>query len=1060
MKQYRELHIEINKNTKPFKTDKLWLAVPIVTASIVAGLAITTPVNAAATDPNSAEPEASEPDTNNQTVDDPSMNANTSNNTDESKDDTPTTPESNDQNQVNSNTVTLQPTNIHVNNNQNDPISYASAAAPTNNSVDSDTTQNTTNTPESYTQDQTTQTPTAKPIDSIPSLSNFYVNVNSQNKYVPYGVNGYASVLPYSSEHWMDSSNNNPNQELYGFYIVLPTGITSTVTDMQAGADQYVKDLTARGYIQINSLTAFQLNNTSTEKGNREVFYFRPDDNAHLLGTVDPQKGFINQTKMSVKIHTPTADSGITGVNINAMEDDGTTIFPSGSIPYNDVLYAGIGDSTYNIGNGYTTVSSSYFGSDWLDKNVAGISVYNGATHLDYINLNVNDLYTVFTTSTAGNKATIIYPNSSSPLKTGSAGSSYNLEDQVNDDINASTNLKSYKINYWLPSLKYMGTDTTVTPNSTSLAWPGNVYLEPTSLVLSSNAAVNGKTYVFWLDPIKTKLVPNNSTIEVNTDTAFDPDNNVAITTPGGDSIKIADMTGDSTKLTAPGTYTYTDSENNILTITSQLDPTKVGNYNVKYAYTDAQGNTYFSNGTTGKTSSLNTIVHVTDAKIVGTDTTLNKDTPWNASDGVSVNNVNGNPLSSQDIQTAFNNTGTSNVITTKITKNNPDGTSSDETSIDTSTPGNYTVIYSYTDANGGTVQSDPVTVIVDNSQIAATNESIYQNGDLATAVTTLKDSNGDNVDPDAALKSGTLTVVDQNNDPIDTTVPGTYTVTFKYTDPDSKQVVSSDPVTITIKSDKSILTAAPKTINTGSTWDPSQNITEFNDSDGNPVIASEALNKTLTTTITDSTGDQVDVSTMNTPKAGKYVITYKYTDAAGKTLTATSILTVQTPTTGSNSGSTGSDTNTDPDNNSGSNGSGTDTDNNSGSNGSGTNTDPNNGSGTTTDPDSGGNNSNANSGSVNNQTTTGQNNIDTNVVNNSSKATNATTQGSVTETGINSTNTTNTVKSNSTSIADPNSDKASQFPQTGNQSAFWASGLGMLLLAIGGAFGIRRKKD
>ncbi|WP_125713574.1 LPXTG cell wall anchor domain-containing protein [Companilactobacillus kedongensis] len=1042
MKQHRGLYLGINKNSKPFKTDKLWLAVPIATASIVAGLAITTPVNAATTDPNSTEPESSETDTSNQVIDNSSMNANTSSNADENTDDTSATPEDNNQTPITPKTTTLPTPTIHTNN-QSDAVSYASAAAPKNTNIGSETT------PESNAQDTVSQTPTAKPIDSIPPLGNFYVNVSSQNKYVPYDSNGYASVLPYSSEHWMDSNNYNPNQELYSFYIVLPTGVTSTVADMQAGADQYVKDLAARGYIQISSLTAFQLNNTSVETGNREVFYFRPDDNAHLLGTVDPSKGFIGQTKMSVKIHTPAADTGITGVNINALEDDGTTIFPSGSVPYNDVLYAGIGDGTYDINNGYTNIPSSYFGSDWLDKNVAGISVHNGAAHLDYTDLNVNDLYTVFTTGTAGDKETVIYPDSS-PLNTGLAGSSYNIKDKVTADINANTKINEFKKNYWLPSLKYMGTDKTVTPSSTSLDWPGDVYLEPTSLVLSSNSAVTGKTYVFWLDHIKTTLVPNDSTIVADPDASFDPDNDVTITAPGGNSIKISDMTGDSTKITTPGTYTYKDSENNILTVTSKVDPTKVGNYNVKYEYIDAQGNNYFSNGSTGRVSYLNTTVHVTNAKIAGTDTTITKNTPWNVSDGVSVNDVNGNPLNPQDTQTAFSNTGTTNVITTKITKNNPDGTSTDETSIDTSTPGNYTVVYSYTDSNGGTVQSDPVTVIVDGSQISATDESIYPNGDLSTAVTTLKNSNSDDVDPNTALKTGTLTAVDQNNDPIDTSVPGTYTVTFKYTDPTSKKVVSSDPVTITIKNNLSALTTAPKTINTGSTWDPSQNITELKDTDGNPVVASDALGKTLTTTITDSTGNPVDASTMTTPKTGTYTINYQYTDATGKTLTATSILTVQNPTTGSNSGSTGSGANTDPNNNSGSNGSGTSTDPDNGSNGSSTAIDPN----------SNGNNPNTNSGSDNNQTTDESNNSGTSLVDNSSKVTNTATQESVTKPENNSANTTNTVKSNSVSISDPTPNKAGQFPQTGNQSAFWASGLGMLLLAIGGMFGIRRKKE
>jgi len=42
----------------------------------------------------------------------------------------------------------------------------------------------------------------------------------------------------------------------------------------------------------------------------------------------------------------------------------------------------------------------------------------------------------------------------------------------------------------------------------------------------------------------------------------------------------------------------------------------------------------------------------------------------------------------------------------------------------------------------------------------------------------------------------------------------------------------------------------------------------------------------------------------------------------------------------------------------------------------------------------------------------------------------------------------------------DNNNSTVNKFPQTGNRSAFWATGLGMFLLTITGVFGFKRRKE
>ncbi|WP_125580105.1 KxYKxGKxW signal peptide domain-containing protein [Levilactobacillus cerevisiae] len=643
------------------------------------------------------------------------------------------------------------------------------------------------------TQDNSTLSPVT--LTTFPKVSNFYVSVTGST--IPYNSYARASLLPYSSEFL------NIGEELFGFYVVLPKSITATLADVQTGATNYVHSLTQeidpatnKPYTQISSLTAYQLADTAnmadpTQDG-RQVFYFQPDTNAKV-NTRDNSLGYNNQIKMTVAVRTASDTSTPVPqkIDLNAV---GYTKGDTTTLPYNDVLFAGYNSNPiYTPGDSnYMTMASNSFGADWPDQYVVGIAADNGAATLNYHTFTVTDSVVGYVTGTTD---LAIYGFQYTP---GTAGSTYTLSDYVtNETVDA--HIRSNAL-YWKPSTRFVGTQIgktlTIHDDGTAVL-PTTAILNPTSLDLSINSAdpvynTKGITYVFYLDKIKTKLTPKNTTLAVNS--AWTPDNNLTIVTPSGAT--------DLTTLNKEGTLTTTVTNSSGQTVSADTFTQTPGKYTVTYGYKDLQGNKYLDAATPTVTSGTATIIVAdTDSSLsVPNKVSVISGESWIPGSITTITDAKGNPLTS-----------------TKDLSITADGTSFSPTEpFPTTTPGTYPLTYSYTDSVGVTrTANTTLTVLPNQSAIIASKTTVVAGTPLnpAAAITSIVDASGKPITTtDVAV---TVTNEDGTAVNTDTAKPGTYTVVYHFTDPITKLDVASAPVTLTI-------TAAPTTggssTNTGST--------------------------------------------------------------------------------------------------------------------------------------------------------------------------------------------------------------------------------------------------
>lgn len=516
-------------------------------------------------------------------------------------------------------------------------------------------------------------------LTTFPKVSNFYVSVTGST--IPYNSYARASLLPYSSEFL------NIGEELFGFYVVLPKSITATLADVQTGATNYVHSLTQeidpatnKPYTQISSLTAYQLADTAnmadpTQDG-RQVFYFQPDTNAKV-NTRDNSLGYNNQIKMTVAVRTASDTSTPVPqkIDLNAV---GYTKGDTTTLPYNDVLFAGYNSNPiYTPGDSnYMTMASNSFGADWPDQYVVGIAADNGATTLNYHTFTVTDSVVGYVTGTTD---LAIYGFQYTP---GTAGSTYTLSDYVtNETVDA--HIRSNAL-YWKPSTRFVGTQIgktlTIHDDGTAVL-PTTAILNPTSLDLSINSAnpvynTKGITYVFYLDMIKTKLTPKDTTLTVNS--PWTPDNNLTIVTPSGAT--------DLTTLNKEGTLTTTVTNSSGQTVSADTFTQTPGKYTVTYGYKDLQNNKYLDVATPTVTSATATI-SVTDSSLsIPTAVSVISGESWIPGSIATITDVYGNPLTSNNGLSIKNANGN------EITPTD---------SFDTTTPGSYLLTYSYTDSVG-----------------------------------------------------------------------------------------------------------------------------------------------------------------------------------------------------------------------------------------------------------------------------------------------------------------------------------------------------------------------
>ncbi|WP_338352201.1 bacterial Ig-like domain-containing protein, partial [Fructobacillus tropaeoli] len=271
-------------------------------------------------------------------------------------------------------------------------------------------------------------------------------------------------------------------------------------------------------------------------------------------------------------------------------------------------------------------------------------------------------------------------------------------------------------------------------------------------------------------------------------------------------------------------------SENQV-TVTGQADPSKVGTYTITYSYTDGQGNSI--------TQPATVKVVQTQASISATDSTLiaGPNTKWNpASNFAGAKDENGQSVS----------------YGSQISTNS---------GVDTEKPNTYLVIYSYQDAAGNTVSSTAkITVLASQGGVAAKDSTLIAGPNTkwtaADNFTSATDENGQPVDLSKVTVDGK----------VDPTTPGTYPVTYSYTDVQGNPY--SKKVTVAVLASQGGVAAKDSTLIAGpnTKWTAADNFTSATDEDGKPVDLSKVT---------------VDGS-VDPTKAGSYPVTYSYTDAQG----------------------------------------------------------------------------------------------------------------------------------------------------------------------------------
>ncbi|WP_265489844.1 bacterial Ig-like domain-containing protein, partial [Lactiplantibacillus plantarum] len=191
---------------------------------------------------------------------------------------------------------------------------------------------------------------------------------------------------------------------------------------------------------------------------------------------------------------------------------------------------------------------------------------------------------------------------------------------------------------------------------------------------------------------------------------------------------------------------------------------------------------------------------------------------------------------------------------------------------VDPTKAGRYEVTYSYTDAAGNTVtKTATITVVASQASIDTKDSTL-----VAGPSTTWKAADNFVSATDEAgsvLKLSDITV----SGTVDPTKAGRYEVTYSYTDAAGNAVTKTATITVvasqaSIDTKDSTLVAGPST-----TWKAADNFVSATDEAGGALKLSD-----------------ITVSgTVDPTKAGRYEVTYSYTDAAGNAVTKTATITV-----------------------------------------------------------------------------------------------------------------------------------------------------------------------
>ncbi|MFC6181771.1 BspA family leucine-rich repeat surface protein [Lactiplantibacillus daowaiensis] len=326
-----------------------------------------------------------------------------------------------------------------------------------------------------------------------------------------------------------------------------------------------------------------------------------------------------------------------------------------------------------------------------------------------------------------------------------------------------------------------------------------------------------------------------------------------------------------------------TDIDGNALTaealakVTASATPdlTKAGDTLITLTYTDAAGNQVTTTATVHVVASA-AQVNVHDATIV-----MGPNATWNAKDNLdSVIQANGDTIAASDVVLENNvKMVNSRVMSIMYSYLRADGTTVTVAGqVDLTKVGDNTITYTYTDSQGNTTTATATVHVVTSQAGITANDSTLIAGPNTTwsakdNLTAVQDENGQTIDLSKVTTTGT----------VNPAVPGTYQVTYHYTDSQGNQI--SKTITVTVAATKASLNVKNSTLNLGATWNASDNIVSLTDATGQAVDINQV-------TITGN---------VDTMTAGTYTVTYQYTDAAGNVYTATATVTITDPTNGNN---------------------------------------------------------------------------------------------------------------------------------------------------------------
>ncbi|MBC1515390.1 immunoglobulin-like domain-containing protein [Listeria immobilis] len=340
-----------------------------------------------------------------------------------------------------------------------------------------------------------------------------------------------------------------------------------------------------------------------------------------------------------------------------------------------------------------------------------------------------------------------------------------------------------------------------------------------------------------------TTVTYNDENFDEEITTVEATDTSVEIT-----SNEVPTIVGDTTTTLQPGdtfdptsSMTATDKEDgditsNIQVIDNPVDTSKSGTYTVTYEVTDSDGN---------KATFTRTVV-VTEAPIItgDTETRLNPNETFD------------DPMSTIQATDKEDGDLTDQV---KITSNN----------VDISTPGSYEVVYEVTDSDGNKTTYTRSVIVTEAPTISGdTQTAINPNStfDPTSTMTATDKEDGD--------ITGNIKVVDN---PVDTSKPGSYEVTYEVTDSDGNKATFTRTIIVT---EAPTITGESETIlNPNATFDPMSTMAATDKEDG------------------DITKDiQVISDPIDTSKPGSYEVTYEVTDSDGNKSTFSRTVTITEP--------------------------------------------------------------------------------------------------------------------------------------------------------------------